>query len=150
MQSPHFHSRRVSRASQSRLGATLVEFAVIAPVLFALIFGLFEFGRLVMVQHSVANAAREGCRQLSLATTTSTEQIQSTVRGALSASINDTGNTSLVRVVASPGSLTGIQSGAIVEVTVEVNYSHVTWLPNNLLGLSGDPVVRAKSSMVRE
>jgi Flp pilus assembly protein TadG len=43
-------------------GANLVEFAVIAPLLFLLLFGVIEFARLAYGYSTVWNAAREGAR----------------------------------------------------------------------------------------
>jgi Flp pilus assembly protein TadG len=40
----------------------IVEFAIAAPILFALLFGVFEFGRLVFVYSAVTNASREAVR----------------------------------------------------------------------------------------
>lgn len=43
-------------------GATLVEFALIAPLLFLLLFGVIEFSRLIGAFTGVWTAAREGAR----------------------------------------------------------------------------------------
>jgi Flp pilus assembly pilin Flp len=43
-------------------GATAVEFAVIAAILFVILFGILEFSILFLQEHFVANAAREGVR----------------------------------------------------------------------------------------
>ena len=43
-------------------GATAVEFAVVAALLFFILFGILEFGLIFMQEHYVANAAREGVR----------------------------------------------------------------------------------------
>lgn len=43
-------------------GATAVEFAVIAAILFFILFGILEFGLIFMQEHYIANAAREGVR----------------------------------------------------------------------------------------
>lgn len=40
----------------------MVEFAVIAPLLFTILFGIIEYGYVFLVQQSLTNAAREGCR----------------------------------------------------------------------------------------
>ena len=48
---------------RNRRGATLVEFAIVAPVLFLFILGMAEFGRMVMVQQILTNASREGARR---------------------------------------------------------------------------------------
>ena len=58
------------KSKNARRGVAVVEFAIIAPIVFLVIFGLMEMGRLVMVKQAVTNAAREGCREASLATTT--------------------------------------------------------------------------------
>lgn len=45
-----------------RRAAAAVEFAVVAPVFFLVVLGIIEFGRMVMVQQVITNAAREGAR----------------------------------------------------------------------------------------
>jgi Flp pilus assembly protein TadG len=40
----------------------MVEFALVAPMFFLLILGTIELGRLMWVDHSLANATREGAR----------------------------------------------------------------------------------------
>jgi Flp pilus assembly protein TadG len=49
-------------AEQMQRGAAAVELAVVSPVLFAMLFGIIEFGWLFTVQHTMVNAAREGAR----------------------------------------------------------------------------------------
>lgn len=132
-----------------RRGVTIVEFAVVAPVVFAFIFALFEFGRMVMVQHSIANAAREGCRTLSLSTTLDDDDVDAVVRDSLSASIHNAADKDVVRVSINPSNPKDATSGSVVEVTVEVRYSEITWLPGNFFGL-GDPNIFAESRMERE
>ena len=39
-----------------------MEFALIAPVAFLMVFAIMEFGRLIMALHGIEHAAREGCR----------------------------------------------------------------------------------------
>ena len=43
-------------------GAVLVEFAIIAPLLFVLLLGIIEFGIVFFSYNTIANAAREGAR----------------------------------------------------------------------------------------
>jgi Flp pilus assembly protein TadG len=47
-------------------GASAVEFALIAPVLILLAFGIVEFGRAFQVQATLSAAAREGVRLMAL------------------------------------------------------------------------------------
>ncbi len=42
--------------------AAAVELAVVSPLLFAMLFGIIEFGWLFAVQNTLVNAAREGAR----------------------------------------------------------------------------------------
>lgn len=46
-----------------RSGATVVEFAIVTPFVFATFFTAFEFSRVAMIGNTAANAAYEGARQ---------------------------------------------------------------------------------------
>ncbi len=48
---------------RSLRGASAVEFALIAPLLFLLLFGIIEFGLLLYNQAVITNASREGARK---------------------------------------------------------------------------------------
>ena len=58
-----YRSYRRNQCGKGCRGASAVEFAVVAPVFFLLIFGMIEYGRMVMVQQVITNASREGCRR---------------------------------------------------------------------------------------
>jgi Flp pilus assembly protein TadG len=45
-----------------RKGAALVEFAIVMPLLFALVFGIIEFGIILYNKAMLTNASREGAR----------------------------------------------------------------------------------------
>ena len=47
-------------------GSTLTEFAFVVPVLFAMLFGIIDFGRALYSYHFVSNAAREATRWASV------------------------------------------------------------------------------------
>ena len=47
---------------KSQEGATLVEFAIILPLLLLLIFGIIEFGLFLFNRHVITNAVREAAR----------------------------------------------------------------------------------------
>ena len=51
---------------RSEHGATAVEFAMIVPLLIALVIGIAEFGRAFQVQGTLSAAAREGVRLMAL------------------------------------------------------------------------------------
>ncbi len=56
---------RLSDLREDR-GAAAVEFALIMPILFLLVFGIFEFGRAYNAQVSLTGAAREGARVMAI------------------------------------------------------------------------------------
>ena len=65
MSKPNFcrlHRNRLARP-KARRGATLVEFAIVVPVIFTLFLGAIEMTRLNFIRHSASNAAYEGARK---------------------------------------------------------------------------------------
>lgn len=46
----------------SMKGQSLIEFAMVLPLIILLVGGIFEFGLLFLVNHTVQNAGREGAR----------------------------------------------------------------------------------------
>ncbi len=63
-------SRRTSH--RSARGQGLVEFALVAPLLIGLAFGIFDFGRGMSANITVTNSSREGARYLSTQASTLT------------------------------------------------------------------------------
>ncbi len=49
---------------RAQRGQSLTEFALVAPLLFALVFGVYDFGRGMSANVTVTNSAREGARYL--------------------------------------------------------------------------------------
>jgi hypothetical protein len=58
--------RKSKLKNQDRRGAVAVEFAIVAPVLLALVFGMIEFGRAFEMKNLLEVAAREGARFASM------------------------------------------------------------------------------------
>lgn len=54
--------KRITGRGWLERGSAVVEMAVVTPLLFALTFGIIEFGWEFTVRHTMVNAAREGCR----------------------------------------------------------------------------------------
>ena len=113
----------------NRRGTSAVEFAFIAPVFFLLVIGMIEFGRAMMVQQILTNAARQGARMATLDSTnnssspTPTSMVTSEVNSVLAAA-NVTGATTAI----SPS--LPAAAGTDVSVTVSVPYMAVTWVPS--------------------
>jgi Flp pilus assembly protein TadG len=126
-----------------RSGIAAVEFALVAPIFFLLVFGLIEFGRMMMIQQSLTNAAREGCRVAILPTTKDDADVEAAMRDYLQSVMA----ADEVRVTA-PGNLGTVASGANLTVSVEVDYLDVSWLPLGYLGLN--PTIAASQIGIRE
>lgn len=115
-------------------GATLVEFAILAPLLFMVLFGIVEMGWLFARNVDVGHGAREGgrlaivdfgdetaivaetCSRMNLAALTDPTSVQVTLArfdGTSNGSSNDVGDFATVTVVAPGTSITGILDWAI-------------------------------------
>ena len=135
-----FTLERVCRICRKyRRGAAVVEFAFVAPLFVMLVFGMVEFGRLVMVQQLLTNASREGARLGVLSDTTSTD-VQTKVVSYLSSSS--------ITIATSDVSVSYPDSGEAVAVTVSVPFNQVSWLPSPMF--LGGYTLSAGSTMRRE
>jgi len=114
-----------------RSGAAAVEFAVVAPVFFAMVLGIFEFARACMVMDLLTEAARRACRQGVIEGTSSAKIKQAATDLLTSSGINGEGVG--VSVNDAPVDTVEAQSmPAYTEITVVVSIpvSSFTWLPN--------------------
>lgn len=116
--------KRIRKIGRCRnRGAAVVEFAVTAPVLFIILFGMIEMGRGLMVKQLLSNAARDGARSAILEGSTA-EEVQQTVLSYLGGSKIEG-----AQVTVTPSPLTLAQGGDPVTVSVSVPFSEVSWLP---------------------
>ena len=129
---------------RNRRAAAAVEFAVVAPLFLLLVFGMIEYGRMVMVYQILTNASREGARAAAL-------------DGATTASVTTSVNTYLTNALISGATVTvapnppsTAEYGDPVTVTVSIPFSQVSWLPSPMyLGgktLSSATVMRRETS----
>lgn len=119
-----------------RGGVAAVEFAVVAPLFFLLVFGMIEYGRLVMVQQLLTNASREGARTgvvLSAADLT-LDKIRPSVTDFLTdAGISTTNATVTAAAVNPDGSeklLGSANYGDGIKVSVSIPFGDVSYLPS--------------------
>jgi Flp pilus assembly pilin Flp len=122
----HFNVEKVCRSCRrNRRGAAAVEFAVVAPVLFLMVFGMIEYGRAVMVQQVMTNAAREGARSAVLdgatATDVETRVVDYLTGGGISSATAD-------HVTIDPSDPASAGYGDPVTVTVSIPFNQVSWL----------------------
>jgi Flp pilus assembly protein TadG len=137
--------------SRPRRGASAVEFAFIAPVMFILIFGVIEFSRVVMVHHTLTDGVRDAAREASLPTMKSASTVESNLRSRLSASIPAASGGNAVAITVLPSDLSAAKSGDSVRVKVAVNYSNVSWLPAiGFRSVAANTRLSAEATMERE
>jgi hypothetical protein len=106
-----------------RRGAAMVETAIVLPLFFLLVFGMFEMSRLGMVAQLLATAARDGCRVAVVSGRT-----QADVDAAVK-SILDGGSipSSACRPVMSRD-ITTAHLGDPITLTLQVSFKDVSWL----------------------
>ena len=132
----------LGKRATRRRGTSAVEFAVIAPLFFLLILGMIEFGRMIMVQQVITNAAREGARVavLDSATTASVrDKVETYLEG---------GSVSGGTVTITPNPPTDAGFDEPVTVSVSVPYDSVSWLPAPFF--LGGETLNAEVTMRRE
>jgi Flp pilus assembly protein TadG len=110
-----------------RRAAAAVEFAVASIAFFAIVLGIIEMGRVLMVQHLLTNAARQACRYGVLQGKSST-QISTVAVNALAA---EGVNGDAATVLVNDGSTDASQANSGDEITVKVTISagNFSWLP---------------------
>jgi len=128
---------------RNRRGVAVVEFAVVAPVFFLLVFGIIEYGRMVMVQQLITNACREGARRAVLDGATTNEVRTSVTTYLAGGSINNP------TVTVNPDPPTNAGYGSPVTVSVTIPFAQVSWLPTPIFlggkNLSATAVMRRET-----
>jgi Flp pilus assembly protein TadG len=105
-----------------RAGAAMLEFAIGLPVFVMLLFGIFEFGRMLWIQnalhYSVQQAAR--CASINATTCGSTSAIQSYAAGIAGAGIPSSAFT--VTLSTACGTITGDKVAASYPLSLNIPY----------------------------
>jgi Flp pilus assembly protein TadG len=130
------------RQPGTRSGASAVEFAVVAPVFFLVVLGIIEFGRMVMVQQVITNAAREGAR-IAVLDGSTTVKVTQRVNDYLSAA-----RLSGATINVSPSPPSSAKYDEQVSVEVRIPFSAVSALARPFM--SKATVLTANSVMRRE
>ncbi len=136
------NGRHMSNKRPVRHGAAVVEFAVVAPLLFMLTLGMMEVSRMVMVKQLLVNASREGAR-LAVLPGTSTNEVLTLVSQELTAtSVNG------VNIQVQPADLSSAAVGTPVTVSLDVDAATVSWIPKPLF--SFNQTLSASTTMRKE
>jgi Flp pilus assembly protein TadG len=110
-----------------RRGATAVEFAIMAPLLFLVFLGIIEVGRGLMVVHLLNNAAEAGCRA-GIVEGQSTANIASVVVNALK-SVGVSGESVTVQINDGSSDASTAAAGDEITVIAKVPVSSISWVP---------------------
>jgi len=135
-----FDGAAILKRPRSERGAAVVEFALIAPVLLVLVFGIIDYGMFFHTKTMIANAAREGARNGSISH--SRAVIDSSIASALgdvpsknvTVTVGCKGPAPTYTVCPVGGFDANVKSGGTLQVTLKYHYSWITPLPS-LIGL---------------
>ncbi len=134
---------KLRRNTRNRFGGTLVETAIVMPVLVAIGFGMIEVGYYFYVKNSVQGAAREGARASIVSTAVNSDVTTAVTNAMASAGIN-AGYTTTT----SPASISGLTTGTSVTVTVSIPWSSVSIIPMGYI--SSSKTITASATMRRD
>jgi Flp pilus assembly protein TadG len=94
--------RKINKFKGNEDGQSLVEFALVLPILMLLVLGMIEFGWILNGQITVTNAARAGARAAAIDSTTASAVVTSALDGSAvilrEISVDPTGDTCKVTV----------------------------------------------------
>lgn len=145
---------RLLRTNRDRRGAALVEMALVLPIFMAVVLGIVEFGRAMMVGQMVTNAAREATR-LAIIDGSTNSAVETWVDDFLSDAVGVSAAdvTTTITVVAAPGNddplneVGNAQARDLVTVKVSVPFDKVSYVPGSYLNGKN---LSAQSSMRHE
>jgi len=120
------------KPQELRRGATMLEFAVVAPILFLCFFAAFEFCRVAMIKHTADNAVYEGCRKAIIPGGTSREATNETRRIMNTLGVTD------FTISVRPRRI--LPTTRQVTVRIEVPLSKNSFVPNQFV--TGNEIVR--------
>ncbi len=105
----------LSRIRRCSAGQSLVEMALVLPILLGLVIGIFEFGRGWNVYQVLTNAAREGARRAVLPTGTEAGARQTVTDYLNTAGLDPTDATIVI---------TGVGGGVGTPTSVQLSYPY--------------------------
>jgi Flp pilus assembly protein TadG len=117
-------------------GASVVEFALILPILILLTFGMIEFGRAYQVQTTLSAAAREGARSVALGEPA--QAVAAIQNFDTTITIDPTG------ISISPGSCPATGPTTNVQVTVRHEHQFLTGFFGTDITLTGKGTMRCE------
>jgi Flp pilus assembly protein TadG len=109
-----------------RAAKAVVEFALLLPFFAALIVGMLEMGRAIIVKEILSDAAQKGCRTGALAGKSNTD-VTADVNNILSTDKNISGTTTTILVNGQAADVGSATTGDQISVKVSVPFANATW-----------------------
>ena len=131
-------SRKLALFIRRNRGQSIIEFALILPLLLLVLFGITEFGRAWMVSNILTSAAREGCR---LAVVTAPD---STLVFARVTQVCDAAGVTPTAIILIPPDPLDLERR--VSVTVQANF---VVIPGTFLGTFSGTIPLSVTSVMR-
>ena len=119
---------RLDASRRKRKGVAVVEFAVCLPLLILLVIGAIDIGRALMVQHSLVEAARAGCRLYAVP-----QELTEDDANAMIKKVMADANLDGYSVEFDPHPSADIEHLMPVRVSVSVPFREVSWLSSSFL-----------------
>jgi Flp pilus assembly protein TadG len=120
--------------TQRPRGQSLVEFALVLPLLLLLLMGVFDFGRAIYAYNAVSNAAKEGARKAIVDQTVVTIQTEAAQQAVALGIDPNTVQVAFRPVGASTGTCSPIELGCNAEVAVTYQWRAITPIIGGILG----------------
>jgi Flp pilus assembly protein TadG len=131
---------------QRRHGNTVIEAALVLPILVLLAFGTVEFGYYFFVKNNMQGAAREGARA-SISSGATNNDVSTAVANSLTAAgLQNTGYT----VSTTPTDVSAATSGQSISVTVQCSWGTVGSGMRPMQLISSSKLVKGTVTMRRE
>lgn len=129
---------------RARRGNTVLEAALVIPVLLLLAFGTVEFGHYFYVRNNMQGAAREGVRAAIPAGATNSDVTTAVQNSLTAAGLQGSGYT----VTITPSNVSGQAAGTNITVSVQCTWGTVGLRPMQLI--SANKLVRGQAVMRKE
>ena len=118
----------------------MVEFAIVAPLLFLLLFGIIDFGWLLNQQQDVRYGAREGARVAAVASQHATINTSAEIVAAVCDRMDSSGPDMHVSLVATPSNGSTAQIGDLATIKVWKPAKDITGFFTDVIG---DSVIKS-------
>lgn len=136
------------RRRHGRRGASVLEMALVLPVLLMLSFGIVEYGYFFYVKNTVTSAAQAGSRVAIMGSSTNADVSNAVGNMMTAAGLQNSG----YQLTLNPADVSTAAQGANVTVTVTCNWSSVGIhaLPVAMGGISDSKSIVGSASMRKE